>query len=413
MRLAKSIMLFSLLASALLAGCGDSEPVETNFQAAATVIGQVTFTAYSSSSVDSRAVDAHTIDGPYGSPLINNGILYLPDAGSNRVLGFNSVPTTNGARADFVLGQVDLVSSTGGTTANTLKGPESVRYANGKLFVNDFGNSRILIWNAAPTVTGVSADVVVGQADFTSGSCIGGAAGLCFPDDIFVVGSKLIVADSANNRVLIWNTLPTVNGTPADIVLGQGNFTLTTKNDDNQDGLEDASPSNRTLNNPTGIWSDGIKLVICDDINHRVLIWNTFPTANFAAADVVLGQNDFSHNTENDDNQDRIADARPSARALFFPYYVTSNGTQLFVADTGNNRVLMWNTIPTSNFAAANKVLGQATFTAQAPNDNNQDGIQDAAPSARTLSFPSGLYLFGSKLFVTDGDNNRYVIFNL
>ena len=35
----------------------------------------------------------------------------------------------------------------------------------------------------------------------------------------------LFVADTQNNRVMVWNTLPTKNNQPADFVLGQPNFT--------------------------------------------------------------------------------------------------------------------------------------------------------------------------------------------
>ena len=421
MKTSRFFVWLSLLATTLLSGCGDSNNntpmvfptglTVTNFQKASVAIGQATFTAYSSST-SARATTAHSNDGSYGSPLIHNGILYLSDFYANRVLGYNSVPTTNGASADFVLGQADLVSSGPGTSASMLNGPGSVRYANGKFFVTDYYNNRILIWNTPPTTTGVAADVVVGKADFTSSNCTSGSAGLCFPDDMFVVGTKLIVADTVNNRVLIWNTIPATSGVPADVVLGQGDFTLVTQNDDDQDGIADVTPSNRTLQNPVGIWSDGTKLIVCDFGNNRVLIWNTFPTANFAAANVVLGQNDFTLYAENDDNQDGIADPTPSARTLFFPYYVTSNGSKLFVADANNHRVLMWDTIPTSNFATASKVLGQATFTANTPNDDNQDGISDATPTARTLYYPTGVYIFDRKLFVSDNSNSRFLIFN-
>ena len=33
------------------------------------------------------------------------------------------------------------------------------------------------------------------------------------------------MADTQNNRVLIWNTIPTKNNQPADLVLGAPNFT--------------------------------------------------------------------------------------------------------------------------------------------------------------------------------------------
>ena len=42
---------------------------------------------------------------------------------------------------------------------------------------------------------------------------------------------------------------------------------------------------------------------------------------------------------------------------------VSGDGTRFFVADTANNRVLIWNSIPSTTNQAANIVLGQANMT--------------------------------------------------
>ena len=104
--------------------------------------------------------------------------------------------------------------------------------------------------------------------------------------------------------------------------------------DTNNDGVRDG-PTAQTLNSPAGIWSDGTGLVVLDTSNNRALIWNEFPTSNFTAADIVLGQNDFTRNTRNDDNQDGVQDATPTARTLNLPSYgVYSNWTQLYIPIT-------------------------------------------------------------------------------
>ena len=378
----------------------------SNFQAASVVIGQANFNGNSPN--QGGAVGANTLSYPYGKPAVYNGILYVTDYGNNRVLGFNTVPTSNNASADFVLGQPGLGDSGPGNAANQMYGPLTVTASNGKLFVTDYANSRILIWNSAPTTSNQPADVVVGQTGFgvSNPSCT--QTGLNYPYSISTPGGKLIVADENNNRVLIWNTIPTTNGAPADVVLGQSDFTHHMYNDDNQDGFP-AGPTARTLFYPTDVWSDGTKLIVVDNYNDRVLIWNTFPTANFTPADVVLGQSDFTHHTPNDDNQDGSYDG-PTARTFYYPTYIDSNGTQLFVTDYENHRVLIWNTFPTANFTPADVVLGQSDFTHNVYNDDNQDGSTDG-PTARTLYYPAGVYLFETKLFVTDYYNSRYLIF--
>jgi hypothetical protein len=418
-----SLALF-LAGTALLAGCGGGGGDSGAFfipapvakaQPADTVIGQATFSSYSSLAdpTYSRDIAAYTNDGSFGSPVVSTaGILYLPDTNANRVLGYNTVPTANGASADFVLGQSTFASYSTGSGANRMNYPQSVRTAaSGQLLVTDYNNNRILVWNTAPNSTGVPADLVVGQPGFGSTTELPASSGLFYPEDMFVVGTKLIVADSGNNRILIWNNIPTASGIPADIVLGQNVLANIAANDDNQDGVADTVPSNRTLNYPSGIWSDGTRLIVCDSLNNRVLIWNTFPVDNFARADLVLGQKDFVLTASNDDNQDGLSDATPTARTFDFPYYVASNGSQLFIADVLNNRVLMWSAIPTTNFAAANRVFGQGSFTAYMENDDNQDGFTDGVPSARTMFYPSGVFINGTKLFVTDNTNCRFLIY--
>ncbi len=143
-----------------------------------------------------------------------------------------------------------------------------------------------------------------------------------------------------------------------------------------------------------------------------MLIWNSFPTTNFQPADLVLGQSDFTHNQYNDDNQDGVADATPTARTLFDPYVgVWSNGRQLFVTDSSNNRVLVWNSFPTTNFQPADEVLGQSDFVHDQYNDDNQDGTPDATASARTLNYPVGVFVRRDKLLITDNGNHRVLVF--
>ena len=156
-----------------------------------------------------------------------------------------------------------------------------------------------------------------------------------------------------NNRVLIWNTTPTNANQLPDIVLGQPNFNINIAN-----GVGIGANS---LSNPTSVYSDGTRVYVADTGNHRVLIWNTIPTVNAQAANVVLGQPNFTSNVLNNGGI--------GASTLNAPSSVYSLGTRLFVADTTNNRVLIWNTIPTVNKQNADLVLGQPTFVANTINN--------------------------------------------
>ena len=370
----------------------------TTFQNASVVVGQPDF--ISNLANQGGSAGANTINAPYGNAFVYNGVLYLPDYNNNRVLGFNSVPTTNNASADFVLGQPDFTTTTGGNTADMMGGPQTVKVDNGRMLIDEYGNNRVLIWITVPTLTQVPADIVVGQTGFGVSVSECTQSGLSNPESIETVDGKLIVTDTGNNRVIIWNTIPISDGAPADIVLGQNSFTNSAWNDDDQDGNPDANPTARTLYYPSGAWSDGTRLIVADLRNNRVLIWNTFPTANFTPADVVLGQSDMISNASGLSDKD-----------MNNPYHMTSNGNQLFVCDGSNHRVLIWDSIPTTNYASADRVLGQSDFVHGTRNDDDQDGADDGQPSARTLYWPEGLYAYEDKLIVTDGNNNRYLIF--
>ncbi len=403
----------------------DPQPLTfTNFQAASVVIGQSDFTGAAPNQGGPAAAD--TFDDNYGNPVVHNGVLYLPDWFNSRVLGFNSVPTSDGASAHFVLGQPDFATITTGTSQSDLGGPQSLSVDNSKFFMTDTDNSRILIYDTVPTSGPGRADAVVGQPNFSSDLPATTASGLSSPEAPFAVAGKLIVADSDNNRVMIWDSIPTDDGIAAHIVLGQDSFTRNAANDKDQDGFEDipSTPSAQTLSYPTGVWSDGTRLVVLDSGNHRALIWDRFPTESFTPATLVLGQADFNLNAPNDDDGDGFEDTKPTDpsnptnptkptnRTLDFPYIgVFSKDGQLFIADNSNDRVLIWDSFPIDDFTPADRVLGQSDFSGATGNDDNHDGTVDATPSANTLNNPRGVFVEGNKLIVSDGLNNRYLIY--
>ena len=168
------------------------------------------------------------------------------------------------------------------------------------------------------------------------------------------------------------------------------------RNDDNQNGVADANPTDKTLDVSEGaVWSDGIRLAVVDQDNHRVLLWNSFPTQNFQPANLVLGQNNFTGGQPN-------AGGGVSASTLSYPIGIHSNGTQLAVADTENSRVLIWNTFPTQNAQAADRVLGQADL-------NSALNLPD---DSRSIDYPVGVLFYQDKLLVVDGHGtDRILIF--
>ena len=69
-------------------------------------------------------------------------------------------------------------------------------------------------------------------------------------DSIDADGSSICISDAYNNRVLIWNSWPTENAQPADIVLGQIDFDSDTTLPDTDGNPSVLSAQN--INYPTG-----------------------------------------------------------------------------------------------------------------------------------------------------------------
>lgn len=382
-----------------------------NFQAAEVVIGQPDFT--SNLYNQNGPAGANTLVDQFGNALVTpDGTLFIGDYSNDRILAFAQIPTTNNANASFVLGQPDFTSTVQSVNRSSHDGPQQIVMHDGKMIVANYAANRILIYNAIPNDGSDQPDVVVGQPDFTSNGSACDADSLNRPETVAVTpDGRLLVADGQNHRVLIWNSIPTVNGQAADVVIGQSNFTQCTNNDDDQNSIADAAPTTRTLNAPGGLWTDGARLVIGDPNNNRVLILNSIPTTNFQPADLVLGQGSFTRNAANDDTQDGVTDMA-TARTMSSPYAgIHSNGTQLAVTDAGNNRVLIWNTFPTASFQPADVVLGQSNFMQSTSNDDDQNNASDTGASARVFNFPAGVLFYRDRLLVSDAFNSRMLIF--
>lgn len=364
------------------------------------VLGQPDF---ASNVANNGGISNKSLSCPEG--IYSNGTkLYVAERCNHRILVWNTIPTSNFAPADIVIGQPNFSSNSanqgGAVSAQTLNYPWTMIEKNSKLFVLDQGNKRVLIYNTVPTANNPVADVVVGQPDmltstinYPSGTPTSQSLG-DQPRGLHVEGTKLFIADYLNHRVLIYNTIPTTNYPAADLVLGQPNFTSNTPNN--------GGISAQTLYRANSVHSDGTRLVVADYTNGRVLIWNTLPTVNQQAADVVLGQPNFTSSTYNNGGI--------GASTFYRPYYAMSDGTRVFAADFENNRFLQWNSIPTVNKTSADIVLGQHNFTSTATVNGGVDGLTFAASGGG----PRGIHVdaTNNKLILADYLNWRVLIWN-
>jgi len=212
-----------------------------------------------------------------------------------------------------------------------------------------------------------------------------GPRGMCAAPD-----GSLWVSDTGHHRVLGWRRMPLADDTPADLLLGQPAF-------DREGRNAHADVGALSMNVPTGITpcgAGGEGLAVADAWNHRILIWHRRPTRSHQCPDIVLGQADFNAGEAN------RGGSQASAGSLFWPYCVAWDGQRLWVADTGNRRVLMWQGLPQYPGAAADLVLGQADFEHR---DENGGGT----PDARSMRWPHAITFPGGGVCVADAGNNR------
>jgi len=174
------------------------------------------------------------------------------------------------------------------------------------------------------------------------------------------------------------------NNMEASVVVGQTNFTDTA-----------SGTAADKLNTDTSLLFVDPKgrLLVADNGNNRVLIWNSIPARNGQAADLVLGQPDFATATSNTGGI--------SASTMFEPWGIYSDGNRLIVADRRNNRTLIWNNFPTQNGQAADVVVGQPDM------DDST-----AVCSATGADQPNAVWIYNNNLIVTQRNGRRVLIYN-
>lgn len=416
------------------------------------VVGQpsVSFRSQSPNLVEGRELYnpvAAVVDRTGATPA-----LYVSDTGNNRILAWRNLSAVqNGAQADFVIGQVDMVSTLplGPETARTggVAQPGALAVdRDGNLYVVDTSNNRILRFRqplrAAPDEVQFP-DLVIGQATFTArGANAGGlpsARTIAFTSGsntsrtglAFDGQGNLWVTDSLNNRVLRYPASALaagVNQPEADIVLGQPDFaTVNPASTQNTtvDGVTTLAVLNRAgllrpnglavdsdgrvfvadgmgrvlmyappffngkeaarvlgiaiqlpgqapkweyiLQAPQGLFAVGNRLGVVDPALNRVVLYD--PPGDWPAATdetpspairTVIGQPSISEVRSNRGLPE------PTEATLSSPFGASWSGTELVVADTGNQRVLVYP--QASAGVAANRVLGQQAFAYNAPN---------------------------------------------
>ena len=216
----------------------------------------------------------------------------------------------NHQEADILLSGVDF-NNTGGPLLFNHQG--GIASDGEHLILADRNNNRVLIWNSLPEGN-TPPDIVLGQKDFISNNPWNALDKLNWPVGVATDGTRLVVADTYNDRILIWNSFPTQNGQPADIVLK---------------GSDDSNKYGN-IGWPWAVWTNGEKVIVTSTAGSQVLIWNSFPTRNDQEPDIVIKLDEFGT-----------------------PRTIGSDGTNLVIGDhnafDSNPGNFFWRTFPTQN----------------------------------------------------------------
>ena len=393
---------------------------------------------------------------PQGLAFDSSGYLYVTDSDSNlsRVLVFPPNPQTNTLAARVLGVYPNQTAQSPPVTVGQVRlfGPTGVFMLGNNPAVVDYYASRILVyppfsqWSQETTANpSPAASSVIGQfGDFSAtpvntngsyasslnaGRPTSSAATFAFPTCALLIGSELFVVDTGNHRVTVW---PQQGGqfSNASRVLGQDSFQSSSVNLTEGREFDFTRPINPTgkslftvldnavlvdskisqLNNSsadTAMVIDAASdpahphLYVADTFNNRVvayLDWRSAkPGQNF---DLIIGQPNGSTSLCNYPNNDPD---KPSATSLCRPagLAVDSSGN-LWVADSGNGRVVRFPSPFKQSSQQADLVLGQSSLTSK--------GAPIATSS--TLGFPYGLAFDGDNgLLVSDPAYNRVLFF--
>ena len=337
---------------------------------------------------------------------------------NNRILIFDPIDqwplegTTFSPQAKWVLGQPDMVTRKPNAGGKGLAGPLQGFFFNNELYVADAGNHRVIVLpqqSASPPVF-ASASRVVGQLNFDANgvnliegkelylnSSVGGRAGV-------VVDQKsdpphLYIADSFNNRILGYKDARRIKtGATADLVIGQPDFFRSLVNYPYNDASQITDSG---LFWPTGLAVDpNGNLFVADTGNGRVLRFpRPFDQSGPQRPNLVLGQSGFFG---------KVTDA--SARTMAAPYGLafTPEG-YLLASDAAHHRVLLFTRPAGGDFTngqAASAHFGQPDFISII------QGTGTPAPANR-MNAPRGIAVDSSaRLYVCDTGNNRVLIYD-
>jgi uncharacterized protein (TIGR03437 family) len=365
------------------------------------------------------------LNAPTGIAVDALGNVYVADSNNNRVLRFptplaTALTSTSQILPDLVIGQPNFSTNggnQGGISASTLNfGPATAVPlfaglafdSSGSLYVSDINNNRVLVFPASVLKTqnnGPAANLVMGQINFTSTAAAPNSlssSAFAKPGGVTIdYKGRLYVADGLG-RVLVF--LP-------PFVLGSSAARLVGIPTQVQGQPPPAAISNTTVGYPQGVAMAGNRLVVTDTADSRAMVFDPYenwpdPSVAFSpVAYEIIGQSGFGDHLPN-----RGA-FLPLPSTLSLPVGVAASLTEVFIADSNNNRVLVYEIQGGLPSAGATRAIGQVFTNVNSPNliEGREfnfitgNGVTGAILIDRSASPPH--------LYVADSGNNRILCF--
>ncbi|WP_428098300.1 hypothetical protein [Candidatus Rariloculus sp.] len=348
--------------------------------------------------------------------------LFVSDARNNRVLIFDADPDNPDAFASAVavMGQPDFMSRAPRESLDELEA-EALAYdsEHHRLFIAEDLEHRIMVYDAHPDRVGgpARAIAVIGQPDAFSTHPAVSQTRVAMPRaTVDSETQKLYVSEGypAGNRVAVFDISPEnlATGMPAVDVIGHE---TPDGEPDFNNRMAQGRLDGRSLAAARAVVLDPAdhRLFVPDEYNHRVVVWQLDELNRIMDDDArwVLGQPDLNTSLMGE----------PTARNMTVPIggaYDTST-QRLFIGDGYHNRILVYEAAPGTleSGMAASVVIGQPDFESVA-RQAGRTGINFDVRMGRGIAsdfLPMGFAVdeSGQRLFVSDGANNRILIYDI